>query len=198
MRPRLVLAVSTLAFGTALAAVPAFAQNAGPTNGNSQQSSGCSAYFQTTCSDKPYPMAQSGEQGGGSPQRTGAAENRGANPSTAATAQNYRYPTGRAMNDGGFPSEQAQYNGAEREQRTGSAENMEHAQARSEALGGEGTSYAFEPNGGGPYYNYAAGPSFAGGPMDQGATASCQARFRSYDPATGTYLGFDGIRHACP
>jgi hypothetical protein len=26
----------------------------------------------------------------------------------------------------------------------------------------------------------------------------CQQRFRSYDVATGTYLGFDGLRHACP
>jgi hypothetical protein len=195
MRPRLAFAVSTLALGTALTAVPALAQNASPANGNAQP--GCTAHFQTSCSDQPYPM-NGPAAGGGGAQRTGAAENRGANPPTAATAQNYNYPTGRAMNDGGFPSEQAQYNGAQREQRTGSAENVEHAQARSEALGSGAPSYAFEPNGQGHYYNSAAGPSFAGGPMDQGANASCQARFRSYDPATGTYLGFDGIRHSCP
>jgi hypothetical protein len=23
-------------------------------------------------------------------------------------------------------------------------------------------------------------------------------RFRSYDPASGTYLGVDGLRHQCP
>ena len=28
--------------------------------------------------------------------------------------------------------------------------------------------------------------------------AYCQSRFRSYDPASGTYLGNDGARHACP
>jgi BA14K-like protein len=28
--------------------------------------------------------------------------------------------------------------------------------------------------------------------------ASCAARFRSYDPASGTYLGYDGLRHPCP
>jgi len=28
--------------------------------------------------------------------------------------------------------------------------------------------------------------------------AYCQQRFRSYDPASGTYLGFDGLRHPCP
>jgi len=26
---------------------------------------------------------------------------------------------------------------------------------------------------------------------------SCAQRFRSYDPASGTYLGYDGRRHAC-
>ena len=28
--------------------------------------------------------------------------------------------------------------------------------------------------------------------------AGCEARFRSYNPATGTYLGYDGLRHHCP
>jgi BA14K-like protein len=28
--------------------------------------------------------------------------------------------------------------------------------------------------------------------------AYCAQRFRSYDPASGTYLGFDGLRHPCP
>lgn len=28
--------------------------------------------------------------------------------------------------------------------------------------------------------------------------AYCAQRFRSYDPASGTYLGYDGRRHPCP
>jgi len=28
--------------------------------------------------------------------------------------------------------------------------------------------------------------------------ASCAQRYRSYDPASGTYLGYDGMRHPCP
>jgi len=28
--------------------------------------------------------------------------------------------------------------------------------------------------------------------------AYCARRFRSYDPASGTYLGYDGLRHPCP
>ncbi|HWL31156.1 MAG TPA: BA14K family protein [Xanthobacteraceae bacterium] len=26
----------------------------------------------------------------------------------------------------------------------------------------------------------------------------CMQRFRSYDPSSGTYLGYDGARHPCP
>ena len=27
--------------------------------------------------------------------------------------------------------------------------------------------------------------------------AYCAQRYRSYDPASGTYLGYDGLRHLC-
>ena len=30
------------------------------------------------------------------------------------------------------------------------------------------------------------------------AAAYCAQRFRSYDPRTGTYVGFDGVERACP
>lgn len=36
-------------------------------------------------------------------------------------------------------------------------------------------------------------PPVAGDPI-----AYCMQRFRSYDPASQTYLGFDGLRHPCP
>ena len=31
-----------------------------------------------------------------------------------------------------------------------------------------------------------------------GADAYCSQRYRSYDPSSGTYLGYDGERHPCP
>lgn len=31
-----------------------------------------------------------------------------------------------------------------------------------------------------------------------GSVSYCMNRFKSYDPASGTYLGYDGIRHPCP
>jgi hypothetical protein len=30
------------------------------------------------------------------------------------------------------------------------------------------------------------------------SVAYCEQRFKSYDPASGTYLGYDGMRHPCP
>ena len=33
---------------------------------------------------------------------------------------------------------------------------------------------------------------------DGDSTAYCQQTYRSYDPASGTYLGYDGLRHPCP
>ncbi len=38
-----------------------------------------------------------------------------------------------------------------------------------------------------------AAPAYRGN-----AAAYCAQRFRSYDPASGTYLGYDGIRRSCP
>jgi hypothetical protein len=35
-------------------------------------------------------------------------------------------------------------------------------------------------------------------PAGEDSAAYCARRYRSYDPASGTYLGFDGLRHSCP
>jgi hypothetical protein len=32
----------------------------------------------------------------------------------------------------------------------------------------------------------------------QDAVGYCMQRFQSYDPSSGTYVGFDGLRHPCP
>jgi hypothetical protein len=51
--------------------------------------------------------------------------------------------------------------------------------------------YAYEPYG----YTVAPGPvAVAGG----NSAAYCESRFRSYNPSTGMYLGFDGQYHPCP
>lgn len=48
----------------------------------------------------------------------------------------------------------------------------------------------------GPYpYAYYPGPAYD---VPGDAVAYCTQRFRSYDPRSGTYLGYDGYRHPCP
>jgi hypothetical protein len=50
----------------------------------------------------------------------------------------------------------------------------------------------------GPYYPapYYAPPYYSGAPA--GDVSYCAQRYRSYDPASGTFLGNDGRRHPCP
>lgn len=56
------------------------------------------------------------------------------------------------------------------------------------------------------YYGPAYGPAYgvpapyvvAPPPYAGDAVAYCLQRYRSYDPYSGTYLGFDGLRHPCP
>ena len=52
-----------------------------------------------------------------------------------------------------------------------------------------GPDYAYVPD-----YAYEPGPAN----LDGGAVRYCMSRFKSYDPASGTYLGYDGLRHPCP
>ena len=48
----------------------------------------------------------------------------------------------------------------------------------------------------GDYYD--DGPAVEVAPPGGDATGYCMQRFKSYDPASGTYLGYDGLRHPCP
>jgi hypothetical protein len=55
-----------------------------------------------------------------------------------------------------------------------------------------------------PGYGYGYGPGYYApppayyGPPPGDDVAYCMNRFKSYDPASGTYLGYDGYRHPCP
>jgi hypothetical protein len=53
------------------------------------------------------------------------------------------------------------------------------------------------PYGPGPYY-YGPGPYYGPGYYGGDAVGYCLRRYRSYDPRSGTYLGYDGYRHPCP
>ncbi len=45
----------------------------------------------------------------------------------------------------------------------------------------------------GPIYEPAYGPPFRG----PGWASYCFSRYRSFDPVSGTYMGYDGRRHVC-
>ncbi len=55
-----------------------------------------------------------------------------------------------------------------------------------------GSALAYPYYGYGPYYDY--GPSY----VYNDADAWCAARYRTYDPVTHTYTGYDGLPHPCP
>jgi BA14K-like protein len=61
-------------------------------------------------------------------------------------------------------------------------------------------SYAYEDgttyDTGVPVVTFGEGPVVVGETVS-GDASSCAQRYRSYDPASGTYLGFDGLRHPC-
>src|SRR4029077_1938777 len=76
--------------------------------------------------------------------------------------------------------------------------------AAGSALGYE---YGYDPYYYGDDYAYYDGGYYNPGYVNPGYVVSqavvpdaswCAAQYRSYDPATGTYLGFDGLRHPCP
>ncbi|MGZ3409220.1 MAG: BA14K family protein [Xanthobacteraceae bacterium] len=56
--------------------------------------------------------------------------------------------------------------------------------------------YPYYPAYPAPAPAYYPPPGYAGPGGD--AVNYCMQRFRSYDPRSGTYLGFDGARHPCP
>ncbi len=67
----------------------------------------------------------------------------------------------------------------------------------------DGRRYYREPNGAEIFAGIVAGAIAAGAAnsaaaQDARAVAYCERRYRSYDAASGTYLGYDGRRHPCP
>ena len=59
--------------------------------------------------------------------------------------------------------------------------------------GSAGPVYAAPP----PPVYYAPAPVY-GPPPGGDVDAYCFSRYRSYDPVSGTYMGYDGIRRPCP
>lgn len=167
------IALATLALGTALTAVPALAQNYGGSDNSAQQ--------------YKYPIGRPVDDGGiGYGTQNTAAPQHTVTQHTGSAANRLARRTG-AYQPHVSPYRQAQYG----------APQGQYGEPQGQY--GEPQGQYGERGFGVSYYNYAGGPGYGPGPgADQGAIDWCAARFRSFDPATGTYLGFDGIRHSCP
>ena len=186
-----------------------------------QESSGC-VRFQQGCSDKPYPMAENASPNNEQKSaQTGTRENRqsrsvSSRERVSSTRVSERERTGSER------TSSARARVGERERSSGSVRVSERerggvrvgARARTsdeylrsaaaepsganarvvsrESVRGETFGFGEQPR----YYNYAPGVQVAGAPSS--TVGWCGTRFHSFDPATGTYVGFDGIRHPCP
>lgn len=206
MKSRIAMAISALTLGTALTAVPSFAQTYGARNGPEvqqestgkvpQQESTACVHFQQGCSDKPYPMASSNNER--SSERTGARLNR-----EARSASGRERIGGRERLRANARVSERERGGVRVGERAGTSDEYMRSAASepsraSERVASRGSvsGETFGAGGRRDYYNYAPGVAVAGAPGS--AIAMCETRFRSFDPATGTYMGFDGIRHPCP
>jgi len=73
-------------------------------------------------------------------------------------------------------------------------------------IGGAIASQGYGYYGGPGYYDapgyyddqYYDDGAVAPAPVGDDAVTYCMQTYRSYDPASGTYLGFDGLQHPCP
>jgi BA14K-like protein len=87
----------------------------------------------------------------------------------------------------------------DRDRRFGAGAGFVAGVAAGSALG---YGYGYDPYYYGDDYAYYDGgyydPGYVVGEAAVPDASWCAAQYRSYDPATGTYLGFDGLRHPCP
>jgi hypothetical protein len=58
--------------------------------------------------------------------------------------------------------------------------------------------YGWGPAIGGLAAGAIVGSAIANSHAQASANAYCEQKYRSYDPASGTYMGYDGERHPCP
>lgn len=135
-------------------------------------------------------FAQTNNQPGGTNQSSGTTAQQGC-IHFGQTCSNQPYPMNNQQS--GTSQNGTSQNGSARSASSAERLNSNRARVAQERERGTGDTYRLGPNG---YYNYQQ--SAAAGPAGPSVVQQCEMRFRSYDPATGTYMGFDGTPHACP
>jgi len=140
-----------------------------------------------------------GMRGGGSVNAGSQANFRGANASVARPATTTAGPNVATARTGGERFVDREFRG-DRDRGFGAGAGFVAGLAAGSALG-YGYGYGYDPYYYGDDYAYYDGGYYEPGYVVSQAVvpdaSSCAARYRSYDPTTGTYLGFDGLRHPC-
>jgi hypothetical protein len=140
--------------------------------------------------------------GGGANMRSAPMVQGGANVRSAPMAQGGTNVRSTPMVQGG-----AQFNGGTFRSAQGPSTTWQGRQWRGRRWFGPGLGFGAGFAYASPYYYddyyYDAYPYYDDGYYDQGYvvggdSVDCRQRYRSYDPASGTYLGYDGLRHPCP
>ncbi len=155
-------------------------------------------------SDTPFEQVQM--RGDGGNRGSGMAGNRGGGMRSSAIVGNRggggNWSGGRGIRGGNFASNgnRGNWSGGNWDGRRNWAGNGRRGGWRGPAVVfGFGPSYY--DNGYYGYEGYGYDDTYAyvaPGVADGDSVAYCVQRFRSYDPASGTYLGYDGLRHPCP
>jgi hypothetical protein len=143
-----------------------------------------------------------GVRAGGGMQVAGSGVRTGGGPAQTSSFRGAQASAGTGNVSGSTQFTQGGFRG-DRDRRFGGGAGFVAGLAAGSALGYYGDGYD-------PYYygdSYAYSDYYDDGyyPADVAVVAQagidpayCAQRYRSYDPATGTYLGFDGLRHPCP
>lgn len=150
------------------------------------------AAFAVLIGTSSWSLAQAQQQPGGA--RHGASAPRGGGGGHAMRPGGGGGGGGHAMRPGGGPNRQAWRGGGGYRGGDGFAAGV---------IGGLiAAPFLAAPYWGGDPYAYDDGGYVDGGyvegPAPADAVGYCMSRFKSYDPNSGTYLGYDGLRHPCP
>jgi hypothetical protein len=141
-----------------------------------------------------FSMSRGGGAPGGAPMAGGAAINRGGGGN---------FTGNRVVQGGNFTGNRVIQGGNWDGRRDGRRDFSDRRFRR--GFRGPGFAFGFGPS----YYDYGYYPYDDYGYYDDysygdyyaapgNSVTYCEQRYRSYDPSTGTYLGYDGLRHPCP
>ncbi|HEX5506978.1 MAG TPA: BA14K family protein [Pseudolabrys sp.] len=168
-------------------------QGGGPGNGPGGASAGAAANVSGATS-APSGRGASSRMGGGNFAGRGGMRNgnfRSGNFATSRGMRGSRYTANNYRGNGNWQNGRRDHRG--RHFARGFGLGFGVGSYYGDGFGYDGGPYAYDYGDYGDY-DVSGGPDYA----ENDAVQYCMQRFRSYDPQSGTYLGYDGERHPCP